>query len=122
VHHFDAALMAGAATAAGRGDVMFVLSEQGRQPALCQIARQVREQGCLVVTVTRHTANPLRTLSSAALLVSAHDERIHVEPLMYHAAQQHLLDLLFALLCEDRPVRLSQLATNLDHARNLPDA
>jgi len=122
VHHFDAALMAGAAAAAGRGDVMFVLSEQGRQPALCQIARQVKEQGCLVVTVTRHTANPLRTLSSAALLVSAHDERIHVEPLMYHAAQQHLLDLLFALLCEDRPVRLSQLSTNLDHARNLPDA
>ena len=122
VHHFDAALMAGAASAAGRGDVMFVLSEQGRQPALCQIARQVKDQGCLVVTVTRHTANPLRTLSSAALLVSAHDERIHVEPLMYHAAQQHLLDLLFALLCEDRPVRLSQLSNNLDHARNLPDA
>jgi len=28
----------------------------------------VKDQGCLVVTVTRHTANPLRTLSSAALL------------------------------------------------------
>jgi DNA-binding MurR/RpiR family transcriptional regulator len=122
VHHFDAAFMAGAASSATRGDVMFILSEQGRQSALCQIARQVREQGGLVVSVTRHNANPLRTLSNAALLVSAHDERIHVEPLMYRAALQHLLDLLFALLCEDRPVRLTQLATNLDNARNLHDA
>ena len=122
VHHVDATLMASATSAAGRGDVMFVLSEQGRQPALCQLARQVREQGALVVTVTRHTANPLRTLANAALLVSAHDERIHVEPLMYRAALQHLLDLLFALLCEDRPVRLSRLAANIDHARNLHDA
>jgi DNA-binding MurR/RpiR family transcriptional regulator len=121
VHHFDSALMASAASAARRGDVMIVFSEHGRQPALCQIGRQVRDQGALVVSVTRHTSNPLRALAGAALLVSAHDERLHVEPLLYQAAVQHLLDLLFVLLCEDGPDRLSAFAANLDRARSLPD-
>jgi DNA-binding MurR/RpiR family transcriptional regulator len=121
VHHFDSALMASAASAARRGDVMIVFSEHGRQPALCQIGRQVRDQGALVVSVTRHTSNPLRARAGAALLVSAHDERLHVEPLLYQAAVQHLLDLLFVLLCEDGPDRLSAFAANLDRARSLPD-
>jgi DNA-binding MurR/RpiR family transcriptional regulator len=121
VHHFDSALMASAASAARRGDVMIVFSEHGRQPALCQIGRQVRDQGALVVSVTRHTSNPLRALAGAALLVSAHDERLHVEPQHYQAAVQHQLDLLFVLLCEDGPDRLSAFAANLDRARSLPD-
>jgi DNA-binding MurR/RpiR family transcriptional regulator len=121
VHHFDSALMASTASAARRGDVMIVFSEHGRQPALCQIGRQVRDQGALVVSVTRHTSNPLRALAGAALLVSANDERLNVEPLLYQAAVQHLLDLLFVLLCEDGPDRLSAFAANLDRARSLSD-
>ena len=118
VHHFDSALMASAASSASAGDVMMVFSENGRQPALCQIGRQFREHG-LVVSVTRHSANPLRTLAGAGLLVSAHDARLHVEPLVYQAALQHLLDLLFVLLAEDKAERLSQLAANLDRSRSL---
>lgn len=119
VHHFDSALMASAASGARRGDVMMVFSEHGRQHALCQIGRQVRDEGGLVVSVTRHTSNPLRALAGASLLVSAHDERLEVEPLLYQAALQHLLDLLFVLLCEDGHDRLSKLAANLDRARSL---
>lgn len=119
VHHFDSALMASAASGARRGDVILVFSEHGRQPALCQVGRQVRDQGGLVVSVTRHTSNPLRALAGAHLVVSAHDERLQVEPLLYQAAVQHLLDLLFVLLCEDGRGRLSELATNLDRARSL---
>ena len=118
VHHFDSALMASAASSASAGDVMMVFSENGRQPALCQIGRQFREHG-LGVSVTRHSANPLRTLAGAGLLVSAHDARLHVEPLVYQAALQHLLDLLFVLLAEDKAERLSQLAANLDRSRSL---
>jgi DNA-binding MurR/RpiR family transcriptional regulator len=121
VHHFDTALMASAAALARSGDVLMVFSEHGRQPALCQVGRQVRDQGGLVVSVTRHTANPLRALAGAALLVSAHDDRVHVEPLLYQAALQHLLDLLFLLLCEDGSDRPSRLAANLDRARSLSD-
>ena len=121
VHHFDSALMASSASAAGREDVLMVFSEHGRQPALCQIGRQFRDQGGLVVSVTRHSANPLRALAGASLLVSAHDERLQVEPLVYHAALQHLLDLLFVLLCEDGRGRMSLLAANLDRARSLLD-
>lgn len=121
VHHFDSALMATAASAARRSDVMMVFSEHGRQAALCQIGRQVRDQGALVVSVTRHTPNPLRALAGATLLVSAHDGRPHVEPMLYQAAVQHLIDLLFVLLCEDGPGRLSMLAANLDRTRSLFD-
>ena len=51
--------------------------------------------------------------------MSAHDARLHVEPLVYQAALQHLLDLLFVLLAEDKAERLSQLAANLDRSRSL---
>ena len=119
VHHFDAELMAGAASAATRGDVLVVFSEHGRQAALCQLGRQFREHGGRVLTVTRHSSNPLRAMADTCLLVSAHDERMEVEPLLYHAALQHLLDLLFVLLCEDGDGRLSQLAANLDRRRSL---
>ena len=119
LHHFDAALMAGARSAARRGDVLVVVSEHGRQATLCQLAQQFRAHGGLVVSVTRHSSNPLRAIADAALLVSAHDERLEVEPLLYQAALQHLLDLLFVLLCEADPVRLSRLAANLDRSRSL---
>jgi len=121
VHHFDAELMAGAASASGRGDVLVMFSEHGRQTALCQLGRQFREHGGQVLSITRHSSNPLRAIAHAALLVSAHDERLQVEPLLYHAALQHLLDLLFVLLCEDGDDRLSRLAANLDRARSLLD-
>lgn len=121
VHHFDAALMASTASAASPGDVLVVFSEHGRQPGLCQLARQFREGGGHVLSVTRHSSNPLRTIAESALLVSAHDERLHVEPLLYQAALQQLLDLLFVLLCEDHAERLSRLAANLDRARSLLD-
>jgi DNA-binding MurR/RpiR family transcriptional regulator len=121
VHHFDSALMASASSTAGRGDVLAVFSEHGRQPALCQVARHFREHGGLVVSVTRHSSNALRAVADASLLVSAHDDRAELEPLLYRAALQHLLDLVFLLLCEGDERRLSLLAANLDRARSLLD-
>jgi hypothetical protein len=49
-----------------------------------------------------------------ALLVSAHDERAHIEPLLYHSVLQHLLDLVFVLLCESGNGRLARLNANLE--------
>ena len=70
-------------------------------------------------SVTRHTANPLRAHADASLLVSAHDERSHIEPLLYQSALQHLLDLIFVLLCEDG--RLKQLDANLERIRHIQE-
>ncbi len=114
VHHFDAVLMTASVSAAGADDVLLVFSEHGRQPALCQIARQFRALRGRVVSVTRHTANPLRAHADASLAVSAHDERAHVEPLLYQSALQHLLDLIFLKLCEDDRDRLARLNENID--------
>jgi len=121
LHHFDAALMAGASSAARRDDVLMVVSEHGRQAALCRLAQQFRDHGGRVLSVTRHSSNPLRSIADASLLVSAHDDRLELEPLLYQAALQHLLDLLFVLLCEADPLRLSRLAANLDRSRSLLD-
>ena len=115
VHNFDTAHMTASVSAARAGDVLLVFSEHGKQPALCQIGRLFRQRGGSVVTVTRHTSNPLRAHADLTLLVSAHDDRAHIEPLLYHSALQHLLDRVFVLLCEGG--RDQQLQENLDRIR-----
>jgi DNA-binding MurR/RpiR family transcriptional regulator len=114
VHNFDTARMTANVSVAGAGDVLLVFSEHGNHPALCKIARYFREHRGKVITVTRHTANPLRTLSDIALLVSAHDERPYIQPLLYQSALQHLLDGVFVLLCESHDDRRAQLLANLE--------
>lgn len=119
VHHFDAVLMTAGIASAGPGDVLVVFSEYGQQPALCKISRQFRDQQGEVVSITRHSANPLRAHAGFSLLVSAHDERPHVEPLLYHSALRHLLDMICVLLCEKDPRRLDHLAANHERIRNM---
>ena len=119
VHHFDTVLMSASLATANAGDVLLVFSELGQQPALGKLSRQFREHGGSVVSVTRHTANPLRAHADLALLVSAHDERAHIEPLLYQSALRHLLDLLFVLLCEQDERRLARLAANHARIQNL---
>ena len=118
VHNFDTAHMTASVSAAGEGDVLLVFSEHGKQPALCQIAREFGGRGGTVVTVTRHTSNPLRAYADIALLVSAHDERPHVEPLLYHSALQNLLDRVFVMLCEEHG-RQERLLATLDRIQPL---
>lgn len=120
VHHFDAVLMTAGIAAASESDVLLVFSEHGEQAALCQIGRQFHERRGKVVSVTRHTANPLRAHADESLLVSAHDERVQIEPLLYQSALYHLIDMLFVLLCEDGD-RLAHLDANLERLRSLPE-
>jgi DNA-binding MurR/RpiR family transcriptional regulator len=114
VHNFDTARMTANVSAASAGDVLLVFSEHGNHPALCKISRYFRERRGQVITVTRHTANPLRTLADIALVVSAHDEQPYIQPLLYQSALQHLLDGAFVQLCEGHDDRRAQLLANLD--------
>ncbi len=119
VHHFDTVLMTASIATATKNDVLLVFSEHGQQTNLCKISRQFRERQGNVISVTRHSANPLRAHADHSLLVSAHDERAHIEPLIYQSALRHLLDMIFVLLCESGKGRLGQLESNLDRIRNL---
>lgn len=119
VCHVDPVLMTSSICSAERGDVLVVFLEQGQQPALTQLSRQFRERQGKVVSVTRHTSNPLRAHADAALLVSAHDERSHIQPLIYQSALLHLLDQVFVLMCDGG--RLEQLNANLEHMQHLLD-
>ena len=121
VHHFDAMLMHVSIATAVAGDALLVFSEHGQQAALCQIGREFRERGGKVISVTRHTANPLRAHAEHALLISAHDERAHIEPLLYQSALRHLLDMIFVLLCENGDGRLARLDANVERVRSLPE-
>ncbi|QOW25632.1 MurR/RpiR family transcriptional regulator [Lysobacter sp. H23M47] len=112
VHNFDPAHMAASVSAACEGDVLMVFSEHGKPPPLCYIARSFQERGGSVVSVTRHTSNPLRAYADIALLVSAHDDQVHIQPLLYQAAAQHLMDRVFVRLCESGRDR--QLRENLE--------
>ena len=119
VHNFDTAHMTASMSAAEPGDVLLVFSEHGKQPALCQLGRYFRAHGGRVISVTRHTSNALRAHADVALLVSAHDDRAHIEPLLYHSALQHLLDGLFVMLCEADPGRYARLQANLERIQPL---
>ncbi len=109
VHNFDPAHMTASLSAATPGDVLLMFSEHGMQPALCQLGRHFREQQGRVVTITRHSSNALRAHADVPLLVSAHDERPHIEPLLYHSALKHLLDRVFILLCDADGQRRARL-------------
>ncbi|HET9032498.1 MAG TPA: MurR/RpiR family transcriptional regulator [Dokdonella sp.] len=119
VHHFDTVLMTASIATATETDVLLVFSEHGQQTNLCKISRQFREQHGSVISVTRHTANPLRAHADQSLLVSAHDDRAHIEPLIYQSALRHLLDMIFVLLCESGEDRLARLESNLERIRSL---
>lgn len=119
IHHFDPTLMTASIATARSGDVLLVFSQYGLQPALCQISREFRDRGGKVISVTRHTANPLRAHSDQSLLVSAHDDRAHIEPLLYHSALRHLLDMLFVILCENGDRRLDRYAANMERMDDL---
>lgn len=119
VHNFDAARMTANVSAASPGDVLVVFSEHGNHPALCKISRYFRERRGQVISVTRHTANPLRTLADVALLVSAHDDRPYIQSLLYQSVLQHLLDGIFVRLCEGDDARHAQLVANLDRIQQM---
>lgn len=119
VHNFDPAHMTASLSAATADDVLLVFSEHGMQPALCQLCRYQREQLGKVVTITRHSSNALRAHADIPLLVSAHDDRLHIEPLLYHSALQHLLDRVFILLCEADSGRRARLQGNLQRIQPL---
>ncbi len=119
VHNFDTARMTANVSAAGAGDVLLVFSEHGNHPALRKISRYFRERRGKVISITRHTPNPLRTLADLALVVSAHDELPYIEPLLYQSALQHLLDRVFVLLCEGHDDWHAQLLANLERIQGM---
>ena len=72
-----------------------------------------------VLSVTRHSANPVRAHADLSLLVSAHDDSAHIQPLLYQSVLQHLLDLVFVTLCEKGKDRLEHLNANAKRAQRL---
>jgi len=119
VQSFDITRMTASISAAGARDVLLVFSEHGNHPALCKVGRFFREQGGRLLTVTRHTSNPLRALANIALLVSAHDDRPYIQSLLYQSALQQLLDGIFIQLCEGDEQRHAQLVANLERMQLL---
>jgi DNA-binding MurR/RpiR family transcriptional regulator len=115
----DPVLMSSALAIAGKSDLLILFSEHGRQPVLSEIERQLHARRGKVVSVTRHTANSVRSRADMSLLVSAHDDRPHIQPMLYQAVLQHLLDLVFILLCEKGSSRLEHFNANVKRVQRL---
>ncbi len=88
----DATLALPALAALRTGDALAVLSEHGSHADSLGLVRTARAAGARAITVTRHSANPLRACADLALLVSAHDAQPHIEAMAFRSAMQHLLD------------------------------
>ena len=69
--------------------------------------------------MTRHSANPVRAHADMSLLVSAHDDRAHIQPLLYQAVLQHLLDLVFVTLVRKGDDRLEHLNANVKRMQRM---
>ncbi|MBD9536980.1 MurR/RpiR family transcriptional regulator [Stenotrophomonas sp. STM01] len=121
VQHADPILMTANLSAARPGDVLLVFSEFGKLPQLWQLSRQFQEVGGKVVSITRHTANPLRAHADAALAICAHDRQPQIAQLLYRCSLQYLLDFVFVLLCQSNPDRQRQLALNQERIQHLID-
>jgi DNA-binding MurR/RpiR family transcriptional regulator len=115
----DPVLLSSALSIADKGDVLVLFSEHGRQTALCQAARQFHGRKGKVLSVTRHSANPVRSHADLSLLVSAHDDQPHIQPLLYQAVLQHVLDQLFVTLCEKGGKRLDHLKDNVKRTQRM---
>ena len=115
----DPVLMSSVLAIAGKGDVLMLFSEHGRQAVLSQAEKQFHARRGKVVSVTRHSANPVRSQSDMSLVVSAHDERPHIQPLLYQAVLQHLLDQVFATLCEKAGNRLEHLNAHVKRVQRM---
>ncbi len=122
VHHADPILMMSNLSATRPGDVLLVFSEFGKLPTLSQLSRHFQDAEGKVVSITRHTSNPLRAHADASLVVSAHDDAPHVEALLYRSSLQYLLDVLFVLLCHHHDDRHRQLNINLERIQHLLDS
>ena len=122
IHHADAILMLADLSTVRAGDVLIVLSEFGKMQPLVHISRQFQALGGQVISITRHTANPLRASTATALAVCAHADAPHMAQLLYRSSLQFLLDSLFVLLCHTNPERQRQLAVNLERVAQLIDA
>jgi DNA-binding MurR/RpiR family transcriptional regulator len=119
VCHDDPVLMSSALAMAGKNDLLLLFSEHGRQAVLSQTERQFRAGRGKVVSVTRHSANPVRAQADMSLLVSAHDDRAHIQPLLYQAVLQHLLDQVFVILCDKGDKRLEHLNANVKRVQRM---
>ena len=118
----DPAALASTLALVRPSDALLVFCEHGRRQDLVHLARDFRAARGILVSVTRHSANPLRAQADAALVVSAHDERPEREPLLYQSALQQLLDLLLLVLCERHPARLQHYLTHLESTQQVQDA
>ena len=119
VHNFDTARMTASISAAGDDDVLVVFSEHGNHPALAKISRYFHEHRGRVISVTRHTANPLRALADVSLLVSAHDDRPYIQSMLYQSALQHLLDGIFVRLCQADAERRARWMANMERIQQM---
>ncbi|KAF1712600.1 transcriptional regulator [Pseudoxanthomonas kalamensis DSM 18571] len=122
VHQADPILMMANLSAVRDDDVLLMFSEHGKLPELSQISRQFQAGGGKVVSITRHTANPLRAHADGTLVISAHDPSPHVAQLLYRNSLHYLLDFLFVLLCHASPERRQQLDINLERIQHLLDS
>jgi len=119
IHHADPILLVSNLSAVRDGDVLLVFSEFGQLAQLTQVAREFRAAGGRLVSITRHTANPLRAMADAALTICAHDPAPYIAQLLYRSSLQYLLDFVFVLLCQANPGRNRELATNLERVQRL---
>ena len=100
-----------------KGDVMVVLSRDGRGAEILETVAAVRAQGAAVLALTM-TGSPLQEAAGLALCIDVPDSGDALTPSMAHLAELAVIDLLLIGVASRRSLRISRRAQRaMDTAR-----
>lgn len=90
----------------GPGDLVIVISFSGQSRQMIKITKQAKKAGVSIISLTNHTANPIRSLADIQLLSVSKGGDFEFPQIICIASQQHVLDVLITgLLCRDSKAR-----------------
>lgn len=81
-------------------DTLFVLSYSGHSAQMVQIAQQAKKTGATIISLTQHSANPVRSLADIRLFSVDQEDRKVAPHIISTASQQQVIDVLFSLMLE----------------------
>ena len=83
-----------------RSDCLVLISAQGQTPHLVQLARQAKNAGVTIISLTNQSANPVSALADIRLFSVSHGADGDMSDIVAATSQQHVIDLVFFTLAQ----------------------
>ncbi len=95
-----------------KGDAVLLISFSGHSASMEQMARQARNAGVAVISLTGYSANPIRSMADVQLFTVSREGQFEVPQIITIASQQHVIDVLFSMMLKRDARARERLARN----------